>query len=140
SRVVIICNDWKTLNRNVAALQDRGHVLFFEPTPLEVHRKAVPWFKDEDIYIWFEANLHRIREPSLRLYVRARELKRAGLMWKEVLESEPENPRGKLAAQILENEVYMRTKERVQAFVSQGGGCRATFFNYKRLLKEGVAK
>ena len=29
SRVVIITNDWKTLDRNVAALQDRGHVLLF---------------------------------------------------------------------------------------------------------------
>jgi hypothetical protein len=27
SRVVIISNDWRTLNKNVAALQDRGHVL-----------------------------------------------------------------------------------------------------------------
>ena len=31
SRVVIISNDWQTLNKNVAALQDRGHVLHFEP-------------------------------------------------------------------------------------------------------------
>jgi hypothetical protein len=27
SRVIIISNDWKTLNMNVAALQDRGHVI-----------------------------------------------------------------------------------------------------------------
>ena len=40
SRVVIISNDWKTLNKNVAALQDRGHVLFFHPTAAEVHRSA----------------------------------------------------------------------------------------------------
>ena len=31
SRVVIISNDWKTLNKNVAALQDRGHVFLFQP-------------------------------------------------------------------------------------------------------------
>jgi hypothetical protein len=31
SRVVIIANDWKTLNQNVAALQDRDHVLLFQP-------------------------------------------------------------------------------------------------------------
>ena len=42
SRVVIISNDWKTLklNKNVAALQDRGHVLLFEPDAAEVHKKA----------------------------------------------------------------------------------------------------
>src|SRR5207249_919558 len=37
---VIICNDWKTLNRNVAALQDRVHVLVFQPNAAEVHRQA----------------------------------------------------------------------------------------------------
>ena len=40
SRVVIIANDWKTLNKNVAALQDRGHVVFFEPSAAEVHAQA----------------------------------------------------------------------------------------------------
>ena len=73
SRVVIISNDWKSLNKNVAALQDRGHVLFFQPSAAEVHRKAGTWFDDLEIYDWFTKNLHRLREPSLRHYVRARE-------------------------------------------------------------------
>jgi hypothetical protein len=50
SRVVIITNDWRTLDRNVAALQDRGHVLFFEPGAAEVHRRAGAWFDDQEIY------------------------------------------------------------------------------------------
>ena len=50
SRVVIISNDWKTLNKNVAALQDRGHVLLFQPDAAEVHRKAGTWFDDPEIY------------------------------------------------------------------------------------------
>src|ERR1700733_12471396 len=49
SRVVIISNDWKTLNRNVAALQDRGHVLLFEPGAAEGHKKAGAWFDDRQI-------------------------------------------------------------------------------------------
>src|SRR2546430_9311534 len=91
SRVIIICNDWMTLNRNVAALQDRGHVLVFQPSAAEVHRHAGEWFGDPEIYAWFAANLHRMREPSLRLYVRARELKAAGMDWTEVLAVEAEN-------------------------------------------------
>jgi hypothetical protein len=70
---------WKTLNRNVAALQDRGHVLVFQPSAAEVHRKAEEWFQDREIYEWFGANLHRIAEPSFRYYVRAGELKAAGM-------------------------------------------------------------
>jgi len=120
SRVVIISNDWRTLNRNVAALQDRGHVLLFQPTAAEVHEQAGKWFDDKEIHEWFAANLHRVREPSLRHYVRARELKAAGMDWTEVLATEAENPRARL-----------------EAFVEQGGGCRATFFNYRRRLGSG---
>jgi hypothetical protein len=32
------------------------------------------------------------------------------------------------------NPSYPSTSDRVLAFVSQGGGCRATFFNYRRRL------
>lgn len=66
SRLIIMCNDWKTLNRNVAALQDRGHVLVFQPTAAEVHGHACRWFEDREILDWFGANPHRVREPSLR--------------------------------------------------------------------------
>src|SRR5262249_38683010 len=134
SRVIIICNDWKTLNRNVAALQDRGHVLVFQPSAFEVHRSAGAWFADTEIYDWFGKNLHRVREPSQRLYVRARELKDAGMDWTEVLAEQAENPRARLASEILASPSFERTTERAQAFVSQGGGCRATFFNYRRRL------
>ena len=47
SRVAIIANAWKTLNDNVAAVQDRGHVLIFEPTALEVHQQVARWFWDQ---------------------------------------------------------------------------------------------
>ncbi len=135
SRVIIICNDWKTLNRNVAALQDRGHVLVFEPNAAEVHRQAQAWFDDDEIYDWFGDNLHRIAEPSFRHYVRARELKAAGMDWTRVLGAEAENRRARLAAEILASKAYRSTMERVRAFVKQGGGCRSTFFNYRRQLR-----
>jgi hypothetical protein len=134
SRVVIISNDWQTLNKNVAALQDRGHVLFFKPSAAEVHEKAGTWFDDQEIYEWFAKNLHRVREPSLRHYVRAKELKAAGMDWTEVLAAEDENPRARLAAELLASNAYGNTAARVKAFVEQGGGCRATFFNYRRSL------
>ena len=140
SRVIIIANDWKTLDKNVAALQDRGHVLFFQPSAAEVHRKAGSWFDDPQIYNWFAANLHRVREPSLRHYVRARELKAAGMDWTEVLADAADNPRARLAAELLASPVYANTAARVQAFVEHGGGCRATFFNYRRRLSGGEAK
>ena len=138
SRVIIIANDWKTLNQNVAALQDRGHVLLFQPGAAEVHAQAGGWFDDPEIYGWFAANLHRVREPSLRHYVRARELKAAGMDWTEVLAAEVENPRARLAAALLADDAYATTEARAQAFVEQGGGCRATFFNWRRRIGSGT--
>jgi hypothetical protein len=95
------------------------------------------WFDDSEIYDWFSANLHQVCEPSLRHYVRAKELKAAGMDWTEGLASETENPRARLAAKLLASNAYASTAARVQAFVEQGGRCRATFFNHRRKLRGG---
>jgi len=135
SRAIIISNDWRTLNRNVAALQDRGHVLVFRPTAAEVHIKAVSWFQDPEILAWFEANLSRIAEPSLRLYLRAAELKRAGMDWKRIAQLSPENLRQQLVLELRRDDQYASEKARVREFIERGGGCRATYFNYLRRLR-----
>src|SRR5947207_554138 len=59
--------------------------------------------------------------------------------WTEVLAVEEENRRARLAAEILGSEAYPSTGKKAQAFVEQGGGCRATFFNYRRRLGDGAA-
>ena len=57
--------------------------------------------------------------------------------WTEVLASEAENPRARLVAELVNSAAYASTAARVQAFVEQGGGCRATFFNHRRKLAGG---
>ena len=47
------------------------------------------------------------------------------------------NKRQRLAAELLASDAYGSTAERVKAFVQQGGGCRATFFNYQRKFVSG---
>lgn len=136
SRVIIICNEWQTLNRNVSALQDRGHVLVFRPTAAEVHAKAMAWFADQEIADWFEANLARIAEPSLRLYLRAKELKRAGLNWTEVAVLTPENRRQQLVVDLKRDTTFPREEDRVTEFMNRAGGCRATYYNYVRRLRK----
>ena len=142
SRVIIICNDWRTLNSNVSALQDRGHVLVFQPGAAEVHAQAGEWFRDKEpaIYEWFGQNLHRMREPSFRYYVR-RELKAAKMDWTEVLAEDADDWRAQLVAEILCSPAYTTTMDRVRAFQQRHGGCRATFFNHvRRLNGEGAGK
>jgi hypothetical protein len=71
----------------------------------------------------------------MRHYVRAKKLKAAGMGWTEVLAAEAENKREMLAAELLAGAEHGSTAERVKAFVERGGGCRATFFNYRRKLR-----
>jgi hypothetical protein len=52
--------------------------------------------------------------------------------WTEILTAEVDNPRARLAAELLASAAYGSTAARVKAFMEEGEGCRATFFNYRR--------
>ena len=134
SRVALIANDWKTLNGNVEAVQDRGHVIAFEPTAEEVHRQVRRWFGDKEIMEWFERHLHMVHRPSMRHYVRAAELKKAGLDWMQSILSDTLSEKTLLVARIKADSKYVNERQRVEAFCGQGGGCRATYFNHARRL------
>jgi hypothetical protein len=137
SRVIVISNDSKTLNMNVAALQDRGHVIVFKPSAAEVHRKAGTWFDNREIYEWFSTNLHRVREQSMRQYVRARELKAAAMDWTDVLAVEAENKRQRLCRRAAGQRRLRQHREARRGVREPGRGCRATFFNYRRKVVDG---
>jgi hypothetical protein len=66
--------------------------------------------------------------------MRAAELKVVGLDWTEVPAVEADNPRARLAAELLTSKAHQGNNARARAFVAQCGGCRATFFNYRRYL------
>jgi hypothetical protein len=100
SRVLIIANTWRTLNVNVAALEDRGHLRYFDPTPLDVHVRTSVWFWDQEVFDFFGAHLHLIERPTMRLYRAAWELKQAGMDWRgQILSRWLSGPR-LLAAQL----------------------------------------
>lgn len=135
SRLLIIANDWRNLNRNVAAVEDRGHLVSFRPPPEEVHAHAKTWFTDPEILEWFQRHLTFFHKLSLRNYVRALELKRAGLDWIDASLPKPMPSRTKLVARLRDDASFESEEQRVRAFVSTGGGCRATYFNHVRRLR-----
>ena len=135
SRVAIITNEWKTLNRNVAALQDRGHLVIFEPSSLEVHQRTADWFWDQEIFDFIGERLHLITEPSMRHYVAAWELNQAGIDWRSLVLSRCLSGKALLAAQLKASPAYASEAERVRAFIARGGGSRATYFNLSKRLQ-----
>lgn len=135
SRVAIIANRWQSLNADVAALEDRGHVLYFNPTPVEVHRQAALWFWDQGVFDFVADHLHLVEQPSFRVYQLAWELKKAGLDWKLAVLSRCLQGTALEVAKLRFDATFSSEENRARAFVEAGHGCRATYFNHAKKLR-----
>jgi hypothetical protein len=118
----------------VAALEDRGHVLVFEPTALEVHRQAASWFWDQEIFDFVAVRLPLTGPHSLRTYRQAWELKQAGLDWRRAVLSRCLAGPALLVARLKADPSFASEAARVRAFVAAGAGCRATYYHHARKL------
>ena len=140
SRVVIISNDWRTLNKNIASLEDRASVYDFEPTTEEVHAEAAKWFKDKVVYDWFGANLYRIKRPSFRHYIRAAGIRKGDPSGKvpftEAIEGLEPDDREKIFEAVVRNDQLGSMKDRERYFVAKGYGSKATFWRYRKRHKD----
>src|SRR6266566_3530099 len=135
SRVALVGNDWKTLNADVAALEDRGHLLLFEPAPLEIHLQAARWFWDQEIFDFIADHLHLMMQHSLRAYCHASELKQAGLDWRQAVLGRCLTGVALAVAKLKANPAFASEDERVRAFVQSGAGCRASYLRHAKKLR-----
>ena len=135
SSVVLIANEWLTLNENVAAVQDRGHCLFFDPPPVEIHMRTALWFDDQEIFDFVAEHLHLVGKLSMRHYVLAKELKNDGKDWqKRLLGMWLQGPE-LIAARLMADTSFSTEAARVEAFRVQGGGCKQTFYTIRNHLR-----
>jgi hypothetical protein len=134
SPLALIANRWPANHPGLAAVEDRGLRVSFEPSALEVHSRVAEWYWDQEIFDFVGAHLHLIERPSMRLYVLAWQMKKAGLDWQRYVRQRLLEGRALLVAQLKEDGRYVSEAERVAAFVAAGGGCRATYFNHARKL------
>ena len=136
SRVAIICNDWDGVSTKLAALEDRGYVIFFVPSPEEVHCFVRTWFRDQEIYDFMGDLLGQIYQPSIRHYVKAQKLKSVGMDWKrpllETLEADRASPEA-LVRQ-LADVCELSVAEQIEKFQDLSGKSRATYFRLKKKL------
>ena len=137
SPVCLIANEWRTLNENVRALEDRAIVVKFEPDAAEVHRRVGEWFSNDEVYGFIEQNLHLIARPSGRYYVKAEQLLRANPnRWRDrILSVMGVDDRTRELMLLLEDRAYKSEEERAAAFEAGGHGSRATYFRLKGKLK-----
>ncbi len=130
SKVVVITNRAIAVSPQVAALFDRGSVISFEPPAAEVHAQVERWLDDSEILAFFVRWLAVIPEPSMRLYVKAKEMKAIGIDWRAVLMGQWKAGRLWLLNQVQADPILTTEAARVAAFAARGGGERATYFRY----------
>jgi hypothetical protein len=138
SKVAIIANHF-TFGREdeLQAVLDRGHLIYFDPIPVEVHTRVGDWFWDQQVYDFVGDRLHMLAEVSSRTYVKAWERRRAGSDWRKMIIDQYCLDSTKLAVQELEvDQTCKSVQDRVDRFMSQTGRSRATYFNVKRALQQ----
>jgi len=138
SRVCVITNRWAGSQSEIQALEDRGHLVFFDPTADEIHRYVGTWLRPEsqDVFNFIGANLHLISRPSCRLYVKAVERKAAGGDWKEYVLHHCHDIAIQVVQQLIDDPTFRTEEDRVAEAASQVGISRATYFRYKKELTE----
>jgi hypothetical protein len=138
SKVAIIANRFVFGEaEEYEAFVDRGHLLYFDPSPVEVHNRVGDWFWDQDVYDYIGDRLHLLNAISVRLYTKAWERKQAGGDWKELI-AEAYCRDGTIRfVQALETDPTCPTVEdKVRKFIDYTQRSRATYFNIKRELLE----
>lgn len=141
SRVILIANEWRTLNANVRALEDRSIILWFAPSPVEIHRQTADWFDDLEVYQFIGSYLTHIPQLSMRYYDKGKRLKSAGFLdWqKSLLQMMLPNRATALVAGLQLDPRLGSDAERVAQFVAETALSRRTYYRLKIRLPKPVA-
>jgi hypothetical protein len=141
SNVILIANEWRTVNPSVRALEDRAIILHFDPPKAEVHRRVAAWFDDADVYTFIEQILPWITELSMRHYCKGSQLRRARMPdWRSsLLQMALPDPRLASVVALQHDPALKSEQERVEHFVAATGCSRATYFRMKARLASAMS-
>lgn len=136
SGVILIANEWKSLNPNVRALEDRAIILHFCPSNAEIHRDVGRWFDDADVYHFLGELLHLIPELSMRHYAKGSQLRRAGFTdWRQsLLQMIIADHRTVCVLYLQHDSAIESEQERATQFQRITGASRATYYRIKSTL------
>jgi hypothetical protein len=137
SKVLVITNDWRTLNKHVDAVDDRGLLVRFEPSAEEVHNHIKGFF-DQEVYNFIGEHLNLIREPSMRLYRTASQLK--NLDWKGMLLESFKIKKESWICVLKLRAVHVSDNQKSLLFAQETGLDPRTYWRIKKELKKrGIA-
>jgi hypothetical protein len=136
SNVMLIANEWRSLNSNVRALEDRTIILWFNPAAEEIHRKTAEWFDEPEIYHFIGSYLSDIPQLSMRYYEKAKRLRNAGFHdWKKsLLQMMLSDRTVAVVAGLQLDSLLPNDTQRIKQFTAETGLSRATYFRVKANL------
>lgn len=140
SSVILIANEWKSLNPNVRALEDRAIILHFCPSNQEVHENVSGWFRDSEVYEFLGKLMPVIPAVSMRHYCKGSQLRRAGLSdWRtSLLQMVVPESRAACAVAVQHDPSLHSEEDRVVKFKAITGASRATYFRIKAKLANAM--
>ncbi len=136
SNVILIANEWKSINPNVRALEDRAIILHFNPSNEEVHRKVGEWFDDPEVYEFLGQFLTHAPTISMRHYCKGSQLRRAGFDdWRtSLLQMVIPDARDACVIAVQHDPLLLSEQDRVEQFIASTKCSRATYFRLKSRL------
>lgn len=136
SNVILIANEWRSVNGNVRALEDRTIILWFHPSPHEVHRRTAEWFDDQEVYRFIGSYMPHIPQLSMRYYDKGRRLREAGFLdWRKSLLQMilPDRIVAVVAGLQLDPRWTTET-QRIDQFIAETGSSESTYYRTKKKL------
>lgn len=122
SRTMIVANSWPQDNPDIAAVESRGHLLYFVPSYQEMHKYARSFVEDEEVYGFIGEHLKLFDRFDLRAYYKAQEMKSTGLRigdsdgWRRYVRSQMMSAEKRTAYDLILDETYGSDNQRAKEF------------------------
>lgn len=145
SPVCLVTNKWRSTGI-MKAIESRAVLFDFTPSWIEAYKYAGTWFHDQEVLDFVHSNLAVMRNPDLRLLVKAKMLRDAGLEWQSLFDDCIGAGGGQSSERRKQAEVErllaldLPMEERVRLFEGGGFGERATFYRHKKKILQAKSQ
>lgn len=135
SRCAFVCNRFVFGEaEEYEAILDRAHLVYFDPTPVEIHKDVGQWFWCQEIYDWIGGRLDLVKGLSARTYLRAWERMRAGGDWKKLIDTVYCHDATMRLVKDLQTKSGPKMNK-VKQFIKETGMSAATYYIYRAQLE-----
>ena len=122
------------------AIESRGNFVYFDPSWTEVYNYIGEWFWDQEIYDYLLDKFPLLREPDIRIILKAYERKVANIPqfpWQEAIDHHVADNAYLLVSEFM-GKAFKGEEERIEAWINavkaknlQAAASRATWHRYK---------